>query len=176
MDKLSVYAGQFLTFKECFAPDGHRSCKGCGVALAVRHVCKAIEGVVQNMEKAKWQIPWEQSFTVSKEVSSAGIKPALLSIPKGHGKNGAELHVCFDNEAAEGKISSSNLIKRLPAIAAAGGYSYVATASPSHPFDLVEKAVRGLKADGPSLIHILCPCPIEWGLNHRTLSGSEEWL
>jgi pyruvate ferredoxin oxidoreductase beta subunit len=165
MDKFSLYVAQFLTFKEHFTSKGHNACKGCGVALAVRHVYKSLEGMVQTIEKAKWQIPWEQSLIVSKEVSSAGMQPALLSIPKEEDKKGNMLYICFDNESAEGKIDSSILIKRLPAIAAASGYAYAATASPSHPFDLIEKAIKGWEADGSAFIHILCPCPVGWGFD-----------
>ena len=46
MDTYSLYAGQFLSFTEHFAPKGHNACAGCGVALAVRHVYKALEGTL----------------------------------------------------------------------------------------------------------------------------------
>lgn len=162
MDRYSLYAAQFLTFKEYFMPKGHNACQGCGVALSVRQIYKALEGKVQNIEKAKWQIPWEQSLIVKDEVSSGRTQPALLSIPKGSDEKGAMLHICFDNEISEGKLDSNALIKRLPAIASASGYAYVATACPSHPFDLVEKVRKGWESPGSALVHILCPCPVAW--------------
>jgi len=44
----------------------------------------------------------------------------------------------------------------------ANDFTYVATACPSHPFDLIEKVRRGWETAGQSFIHILCPCPIGW--------------
>jgi pyruvate ferredoxin oxidoreductase beta subunit len=82
-----------------------------------------------------------------------------LNIPK---KNGV-LNICFDNEAVETKLSTDNMIKKHPDIAAAGNYSYAATACPSHPFDLIEKVRKAFENSGNTFIHILCPCPPEWG-------------
>ncbi|RLI13948.1 pyruvate ferredoxin oxidoreductase [Candidatus Bathyarchaeota archaeon] len=39
---------------------------------------------------------------------------------------------------------------------------YVATASPSEPMDLINKIRRGLDAEGPAFIHVICPCPRGW--------------
>ena len=41
MDQFSIFVPRLVTTKEYFAP-GHRACIGCGEALAVRHVCKAL--------------------------------------------------------------------------------------------------------------------------------------
>jgi len=40
--------------------------------------------------------------------------------------------------------------------------SYSASASPSYPFDLVEKVKKGLSSKGTSLIHLHSPCPTGW--------------
>ena len=50
----------------------------------------------------------------------------------------------------------------MPSLAVAEGFSYVATASPSHPFDLYEKVRRGFDAEGNAYLHVLCPCPQGW--------------
>jgi pyruvate ferredoxin oxidoreductase beta subunit len=161
MDKFSLYTGQFLSFHEHFAPKGHRACQGCGVALAVRHVYKALEGKCTSIEKAAWQIPWKHSGLAQSEKQSSVIEPALLSI--GKEKNPKDtLYICFDNECIEGKIDKQALIKRQPAIALANDFKYVATACPSHPFDLIEKVIKAWEAAGNSYVHILCPCPIAW--------------
>lgn len=165
MDKFSLYAAQLITFKELFAPKGHTACLGCGVALAVRHVYKSLEGKLQNMDKATWQIPWEQSIIVKEEVTTAGTQPAMLSIPKENGEQGLMLYICFDNENTEGKIADNALIKKLPAVASASGHEYVATACPSHPFDLIEKVRKGWDTIGSAFIHVLCPCPVDWGFD-----------
>jgi pyruvate ferredoxin oxidoreductase beta subunit len=50
----------------------------------------------------------------------------------------------------------------MPEIAAAHGIPYVATASPSYPFDLMEKVAKGAAIKGPAYIHILSVCPTGW--------------
>lgn len=52
--------------------------------------------------------------------------------------------------------------KDMPAIAAAHNIPYVATASPSYPFDLIEKVKKGLAVKGPAYIQILSVCPVGW--------------
>jgi pyruvate ferredoxin oxidoreductase beta subunit len=159
MDTYTLYAAQFLPFKEHFGPKGHTACKGCGVALAVRQVYKALEGSRANMDAAKWQIPWQESIIVKSAAIVAGAQPALLSIAKTDG----DLYICFDNECTEGKIDANILLKKLPAIACASGCDYTATACPSHPFDLIEKIRRAWDCAGSAFVHILCPCPVGWG-------------
>ena len=160
MDKFSLYVGQFQHFHEHFAPKGHRACQGCGVALAVRHVYKALEGICKNIDAASWQIPWKHSVLAEAD-KTATIEPALLSMEKKQGQQGM-LHICFDNECVSSKIDKDALIKRQPYVALANEFSYVATACPSHPFDLIEKVRRAWNATGDSYVHILCPCPIGW--------------
>ncbi len=161
MDKFSLFAAQLLTFRECFSKKGHSACAGCGVALAVRHVYKALNENDKTLEKARWQIPWKQSsiFKTTDQPSGQAL-PALLSVPK---ENDNILNICFDNECTESRIKNNSLIKKLPAIAASSDYAYTATACPSHPFDLFEKVNKGWEADGHAYIHILCPCPAGWG-------------
>jgi pyruvate ferredoxin oxidoreductase beta subunit len=82
---------------------------------------------------------------------------SFLSIPK---KGTSQLMLCLDNEA--GGNLGDVLEKPMPSLAVAEGFSYVATACPSHPFDLYEKVQRGYQTEGHSYIHILCPCPEGW--------------
>ena len=160
MDKFSLYVGQFLPFHEHFAPKGHRACQGCGVALAVRHMYKALEGVCKNIDAACWQIPWKHSVLAGAD-KAVTIEPALLSMEKKQGQKDM-LYICFDNECVSGKIDKDALVKRQPSVALANEFTYVATACPSHPFDLIEKVRRAWDAKGNSYVHILCPCPIGW--------------
>jgi pyruvate/2-oxoacid:ferredoxin oxidoreductase beta subunit len=159
MDKYTLYAAQFLPFHEHFNPKGHNACKGCGVALAVRHVYKALEGSTAHIEQAKWQIPWQESIIVKSGAIAAGSQPALLSIAK---QDGA-LHICFDNECTDGKVDTALMLKRLPAVASASGCDYTATACPSHAFDLMDKIRKAWDCAGSAFVHILCPCPVAWG-------------
>ena len=95
------------------------------------------------------------------------------------------LYVCFDNEAymntgiqrssatpfgastttqPAGKVGMGQLTwkKNMPAIAVAHDIPYVATASPSYPFDLIAKVKKAAKIEGPTYVHILSVCPTGW--------------
>jgi len=52
--------------------------------------------------------------------------------------------------------------KDMPGIIAAHNVPYVATASPSYPFDLVDKVNKAVATKGPSYIHVLSVCPTGW--------------
>ncbi len=52
--------------------------------------------------------------------------------------------------------------KNLPAIAAAHGIPYVATACPSYPFDLFDKVNRAKEIEGPAYLHVYSVCPTGW--------------
>ena len=155
MDKFSLYVSNFLPCKEYFVPEKNQACPGCGLALAIRQTYKALE---KDIEKATWH---------SLVGSDAGNTPdvfgvvrtgvSFLSIPK---KGKSQLMLCLDNEA--GGTLDDVLEKPMPSLAVAEGFSYVATACPSHPFDLYEKVQRGFQTEGNSYIHILCPCPEGW--------------
>lgn len=167
MDKYTLYAAQFLSFKEYFLPKGHTACKGCGVALAVRHVYKALEGKRALLDKATWHIPWSPHSFSDAASRTMNSTLSLLTIAKTKVdiSNSDSLIICFDNETSEQGADTSNLIKKFPSVAAASGYAYVATACPSYPFDLVEKIRTGWEHNGSAYIHILCPCPIVWGFD-----------
>jgi pyruvate ferredoxin oxidoreductase beta subunit len=95
------------------------------------------------------------------------------------------LFVCFDNEAymntgiqrssatpfgastttsPSGKFSIGQTTwkKNMPAIAVAHDTPYVATASPSYPFDLINKVKKAVATSGPAYLHVLSPCPTGW--------------
>ena len=95
------------------------------------------------------------------------------------------LYVCTDNEAymntgiqrsgttpwgawtttsAVGKIIRGKIQpkKNLPAIVAAHGIPYVATACAAYPMDLFRKVRKAAGIDGPTYLHVLCPCPTGW--------------
>jgi pyruvate ferredoxin oxidoreductase beta subunit len=71
-----------------------------------------------------------------------------------------------------GKISMGKpqLKKNLPAIVAAHGIPYVATASAAYPKDLQGKVKKAMVYHGPRYIQIDTPCPTVWGFpSDRTL-------
>jgi len=95
------------------------------------------------------------------------------------------LYICLDNEAymntgiqrssatpfgahtttsPSGKKSygQRNQKKNMPAIAVAHNISYVATASPSYPFDMMAKVKKGMAMPGPAYIQVLSVCPTGW--------------
>jgi len=57
--------------------------------------------------------------------------------------------------------------KDLPAIVAAHGIPYVATASMSMLVDLRRKAKKALETRGPKYVQVLVPCPPGWGYDEK---------
>ena len=95
------------------------------------------------------------------------------------------VYVCLDNEAymntgiqrssstpfgamtttsPPGRMSKGQKTwkKNLPEIMVAHDIPYVATASPSYPFDLIRKVKRAVEVDGPAYLHVLAVCPTGW--------------
>ena len=95
------------------------------------------------------------------------------------------VYVCLDNEAymntgiqrssstpfgamtttsPPGKLSKGQYTwkKNMPAIAAAHGIPYVATASPAYHVDLMNKVKKAVTIEGPAYLHIYSPCPTGW--------------
>src|SRR5512137_2543881 len=60
------------------------------------------------------------------------------------------------------KMGQMTWKKNMPAIAAAHNIPYVATASPSYPFDLLDKVKKAVDVKGPAYLHILSVCPTGW--------------
>lgn len=147
MDKFSLYVPNFLPCKEYFDSKKNNACPGCGLALALRHVYKAVDSLI---EKAVWEKP------AGSDLSGGKTGVSLLRIK--HGKS--DVIICFDNEA--GGTFDDVIAKKMPAIAIAEGFKYVATACPSYPFDLYDKVKNAIETEGKSYIHILCPCPAGW--------------
>jgi pyruvate ferredoxin oxidoreductase beta subunit len=112
-----------------------------------------------------------------------GLQALSGAFERGH----KMIYICYDNEAymntgiqrsgttpfgastttsPAGKASFGQQTwkKPMPAIAVAHNIPYVATASPSYPFDLAEKVEKAAKADGPAYIHMYAACPTGWRL------------
>jgi pyruvate ferredoxin oxidoreductase beta subunit len=92
MDKLSVYIPRLLDKKERFAP-GHRACIGCGEALAVRHVCKALgdnviivnatgcmEIVSSQLPYTTWAVPWIHTLFENTAAVASGVEAGLKAM------------------------------------------------------------------------------------------------
>jgi pyruvate ferredoxin oxidoreductase beta subunit len=110
-----------------------------------------------------------------------GLQALSGALERGHDF----LYICFNNEAymntgiqrssatpygastttsPASKLSIGQVTwkKNLPAIVVAHNIPYVATASASYPFDLMNKVKKGLATPGPAYIEILSVCPIGW--------------
>jgi pyruvate ferredoxin oxidoreductase beta subunit len=61
------------------------------------------------------------------------------------------------------KHIQGKLRKDMPAIMAAHGIPYIATASIAYPADLVKKVKKAAGIHGPRYIQIHCPCATGWG-------------
>ncbi len=96
------------------------------------------------------------------------------------------LFMCYDNEGymntgvqrsgttPQGAITTNTPFKGklqqkkdVPAIMAAHGIDYVATASAAYPLDLYDKIKKALTLTGTKYIHIHTPCPPGWGFEPR---------
>jgi pyruvate ferredoxin oxidoreductase beta subunit len=113
--------------------------------------------------------------------SDIGIQALSGAMERGHDFT----YICFDNEAymntgtqrssatpfgamtttsppGKKSIGQFSWKKDMPGIAAAHNIPYVATASPSYPFDLMAKVARAVATPGPAYVHILSVCPNGW--------------
>ncbi|SDO66021.1 pyruvate ferredoxin oxidoreductase beta subunit [Desulforhopalus singaporensis] len=96
------------------------------------------------------------------------------------------IYICYDNEAymntgiqrsgttPQGVLTTTTPIrgklqekKDIPAIIAAHGIGYVATASAAFPLDLYEKVKKATTLSGPRYIHVHTPCPPGWNFATR---------
>jgi pyruvate ferredoxin oxidoreductase beta subunit len=89
MEKYAIYVPRLVTRKENFAP-GHRACIGCGEALAVRLVCKAlgqnviianatgcIEIISSPLPSTSWRVPWIHTLFENTAAVASGIEAGL---------------------------------------------------------------------------------------------------
>jgi pyruvate ferredoxin oxidoreductase beta subunit len=96
------------------------------------------------------------------------------------------IYICYDNEAymntgvqrsgttPQGVLTTTTPIKGklqtkkdVPAIIAAHGIGYVATASAAFPLDFYDKVKKATTLPGPKYIHVHTPCPPGWGFETR---------
>jgi pyruvate ferredoxin oxidoreductase beta subunit len=146
------------------------------VASGVEAGIKALRRVGGYSEKAKVVAIGGDGSTVD-----IGLQALSGALERGHDL----VYICFDNEAymntgiqrssatpfgaftttspaGKKSIGQNRWKKDMPAIVAAHGISYVATACPSYPFDLINKVAKAKEVDGPAYVHILSVCPTGW--------------
>lgn len=147
MDKFSLHAPNFFPAEEYFSVSDNNTCTGCGTSLAVRQIGKALE---ERLASAHYE------RTSGKGPLGYKTGSAYLRLKTDWG----DCLFCLDDEPLNELKESA--CKTLPFIAVEKKYSYVATASPSYPFDFFEKVKRAFDTKGKSFVHILCPCPAGW--------------
>ncbi len=113
--------------------------------------------------------------------SDIGLQALSGALERGHNMT----YICWDNEgymntgtqrssatpygastttAPAGKKSIGQVTwkKNMPKIAADHNIPYVATASPSYPFDLMDKVKKAAAIEGPAYVHIFSVCVNGW--------------
>jgi pyruvate ferredoxin oxidoreductase beta subunit len=234
MEKYAVYVPRLVQKEEKFTP-GHRACIGCGEALAVKLVFKALDNniIVVNatgcleifssqLPFTNWKMPWIHTLFENTSAVASGVEsaykvlrrkgaqlPANTKIIAVGGDGGTSdiglqslsgamerghdfTYICFDNEAymntgiqrssstpfgamtttspvGKKSIGQFSWKKNMPEIAVAHNIPYVATATHSYPFDLMEKVRKAVATPGPSYIHVLAVCPTGWRSANDTI-------
>jgi len=235
MNNFGIFSARLLPQEEFFVK-GHRACQGCGPALVLRQMMKALgpNTIIANATGCmeiicspypfnSWRVPWFHSAFENAAASASGISSAIEILKKkkryfheherikvvavaGDGgtadigmqalsgalERGHDfIYLCYDNEAymntgiqrssatpfgattttspagkrSHGQFSNK---KQLAEIAVAHHIPYVATASPSHPFDLIEKFKKAREVHGPAFMHVFAPCPTGWRCGAET--------
>jgi len=150
-------------------------------------VAAGIEAGVKILQK-KGRYPEKERVTILAIAGDGGTADIGLQALSGAFERFHRfVYVCMDNEAymntgiqrssstpyggwtttspfGEKSIGQKTWKKNMPAIAAAHGIPYVATATPAYPFDMVEKLRKAKEAEGPAYVHVFSPCPTGWRL------------
>jgi pyruvate ferredoxin oxidoreductase beta subunit len=92
METQTVYVPRLVTKRERFLP-GHRACIGCGEALAVRLVCKALgdniiianatgcmEIVSSPLPWTSWSVPWIHTLFENTAAVASGIESGIKAM------------------------------------------------------------------------------------------------
>lgn len=169
------------------SPYPHTAWKIPWIHVAFENTAAVASGIESGLKvlQRKGKLPPQKINTIAMAgdggTMDIGLQALSGALERGHDM----LYVCFDNEAymntgiqrssgtpygaatttsPSGKrsIGQKTWKKDLPAITVAHRIPYVATASPSYPFDLMEKVKRGLETPGPAYIHIYSVCPTGW--------------
>jgi pyruvate ferredoxin oxidoreductase beta subunit len=147
-------------------------------------VASGVECAIKVMER-KGKIPAKGTKVVAMggdgATSDIGFQALSGALERGHDF----LYIMFDNEAymntgiqrssatpfgastttspaGKKSIGQKSWKKNMPAIVAAHEIPYVATASPSYPFDMMRKVKKGLEVNGPAFISVFSVCPTGW--------------
>lgn len=147
-------------------------------------VASGIEAALKVMVR-KGRIPDRKihvvAFAGDGGTADIGLQALSGALERGHDF----VYVCTDNEAymntgvqrsgatpygawtttsppGAKSIGQKTWKKNMPAIVAAHRVPYLATASPSYPIDLMNKARKAAEVEGPAYLHVFSPCPTGW--------------
>lgn len=148
-------------------------------------VASGIESALKVL-KRKGKIASERRIKVVAMAGDGGTADIGFQALSGMLERGHDvLYICYDNEAymntgiqrsgatpfgastttsPAGTMSKGQRTwkKNMPEIVVAHHIPYVATATPSFPFDLEAKARKAVAIEGPTYLHILSVCPTGW--------------
>jgi pyruvate ferredoxin oxidoreductase beta subunit len=148
-------------------------------------VASGVEAAYKVMRRKGYNVPAGTKIVAiggDGGTSDIGLQALSGALERGHDFT----YICFDNEgymntgtqrssstpfgamtttSPPGKksIGQFSWKKDMPGIAAAHNIPYVATASPSYPFDLMAKVSKAVATPGPAYVHVLAVCPNGWG-------------
>ena len=150
-------------------------------------VASGVEAGIKSL-KRKGKYPVDRDIKIIAQAGDGGTVDIGLQALSGALERGHDFtYICYDNEAymntgiqrssstpygastttspaGKESIGQVTMKKNVVEIAVAHDIPYVATASPSYPFDLMEKVRKAADAKGPAYLHVLAPCPTGWRL------------
>ena len=150
-------------------------------------VASGVEAGIKSL-KRKGKYPVDRDIKIIAQAGDGGTVDIGLQALSGALERGHDFtYICYDNEAymntgiqrssstpygaatttspaGKESIGQVTMKKNVAEIAVAHNIPYVATASPSYPFDLMAKVRKAADVKGPAYIHVLAPCPTGWRL------------
>ncbi len=151
------------------------------------NVTFASTGAAATGVRAAMKVLGKENVNVVAWAGDGGTGDIGIQALSGACERGEEIiYICYDNEAymntgvqrsgttPQGVLTTTTPIKGklqmkkdVPAIIAAHGIPYVATASAAFPLDLYDKVKKSTTISGPKYIHVHTPCPPGWGFESR---------
>ncbi len=151
------------------------------------NVTFASTGAAATGVRAAMKVLGKENVNVVAWAGDGGTSDIGIQALSGACERGEEIiYICYDNEAymntgvqrsgttPQGVLTTTTPIKGklqvkkdVPAIIAAHGIPYVATASAAFPLDLYDKVKKATTISGTKYIHVHTPCPPGWGFESR---------
>lgn len=151
------------------------------------NVTFASTGAAATGVRAAMKALGKENVNVAAWAGDGGTGDIGIQALSGACERGEEIiYICYDNEAymntgvqrsgttPQGVLTTTTPIKGklqvkkdVPAIIAAHGIPYVATASAAFPLDLYDKVKKATTIAGTKYIHVHTPCPPGWGFDTR---------